>query len=72
MKKNRKPRASGGCIVMPGSAADREINRAWREGRVIPMNAAALRNATSIYGAMGMSVPDLPKGLRPGDKVGKR
>ena len=71
-KKRRAPSSDGGCVVMPGSAADRYIEKAWREGRIVPMNEAARKNAKAIYDGMGIPMPSLPVGLRPGTKVGER
>jgi hypothetical protein len=68
----RKAHLHGGCEAAPGTHAAREIDKAWREGRVIPMNAAAFRNASTIYAGLGIDINALPTGLRPGTKVGKR
>jgi hypothetical protein len=60
-----------GCVVTPGSRAAREIDKARREGRLVRVTP---RKGESMVDALmrTVKVSDLPPGLRPGAKVGKR
>jgi hypothetical protein len=58
------------CEAAPGTRAGRMIDKAWREGRVIPMNDAARRNAEVVYTRLGIDPATIP-GMRPA-KVSKR
>lgn len=73
-------------VLDPNSPQGRAVAKAWREGRVIPMNAAARNNMfragltppsepevrKMMRDTFGIDMNSLPSGLRPGTKVGKR
>jgi hypothetical protein len=62
-KRRRKVSRDSGCIATPGNAAGRAIDRAWAEGRVIPVNAAARRNYEKVTGQPAPPLPDWLEGL---------